>query len=924
MDHTHLKSILFGLLLALSLCSCGWFASEETRVERARTHMSAGDYRAAMSELKGVLDSNPQNSEARYLLARLSLQLGDLETAEKEADFAARAGVDAAKVRDLKYDLLLARRRYEELLNQLRTDTQTEGARRLLLEGQAHIGLQQPDEAQKAIAEALRIAPDNPDVLIEHARLLASDGRTDEALATLERVTSQTPPRAEAWTLRGTILARTGDHEKAREAYRKANELGQTSLPLPRRAAVLAALIESELALNDTAGATAALKQLAAMAPEAGITHYLRARIALVQKDPVLAASELQRVLQADPNNVQAQLLLAAAQVSRGSPEQAESALSRLLAAHPDNTAARSLLAQVYLSRHQPEAARKLLEAAPSQAQPDAFSDWLLGSALLQSGNKDGLSYLERSANARPQEPDLRVDLAAAYIAAGDSAKALQILQELPKETAAKPRSRALLAIASVTGKSTAEARREIEKLTTQYATDAAVQATAGAWLMANGDAAGARPLLERAIALDPSAPMPRVSLARLLLQGGDMDGAQKQLREVVKASPKFEAASVALSEIALRRGDRAGAKQILEQAIGVNPAAIESRLHLAQMAFADSDAARAQSLLDQAIAVSPDRASALNGAGKVLMSVGLYDDAITRFTAAVAAGLPEASLNAARAHVMLGRPDEARSLLLAALANKPGWREAELMVIELDARGGQVERALARARQLPRPPTTTLREVEGDVYSVAGRADAAVSAYQAAYDERPSASLAVKLYGLRQRLGTQRPESSLLSWLERNPTDTTVRTVLAQHYMQSSDPRGAIAQYERVLERDANNVVALNNLAWLLSGEPGGRAMGLARKAHELAPGAPGVADTYGWILVQAGDAQNGLKILERAATGAAGNGDITYHLAVAHARTGQRDQAIHLLDGLLSSDAQFASRAEAQRTLQELRSTR
>jgi len=375
---------------------------------------------------------------------------------------------------------------------------------------------------------------------------------------------------------------------------------------------------------------------------------------------------------------------------------------------------------------------------------------------------------------------------------------------------------------------------------------------------------------------------------------------------------------------MAVRRGDRAGAKQILEQAIGVNPAAIESRLRLAQMAFADSDAARAQSLLDQAIAISPDRASALNGAGKVLMSAGLYDDATTRFTAAAAAGLPEASLNAARAHVMLGRSDEARSALLAALAKKPGWREAELMVIELDARGGQVERALARARQLPRPATTTVREVEGDVYSMAGRADAAVAAYQAAYEERPSGSLAVKLYGLRQKLGAPRPESSLLSWLERTPTDTSVRALLAQHHMQAGDARSAVAQYERVLERDSNNVVALNNLAWLLSAEPGERAMSLARKAHELAPGAPGVADTYGWILVQTGDAQGGLKILEQAATGAAGNGDIAYHLAVARARTGQRDQAIHLLDGLLSSDTQFASRAEAQRTLQELKSTR
>ncbi len=62
-----------------------------------------------------------------------------------------------------------------------------------------------------------------------------------------------------------------------------------------------------------------------------------------------------------------------------------------------------------------------------------------------------------------------------------------------------------------------------------------------------------------------------------------------------------------------------------------------------------------------------------------------------------------------------------------------------------------------------------------------------------------------------------------------------------------------AIAAYLKVLEYDADNITALNNVAWLYQ-DQGNYAEGVkyAERVHALVPGRPEVIDTLGWLLVQ------------------------------------------------------------------------
>jgi len=914
--------VLVCVLLGLAACD-RWTSSEE-RVERAGASIASGDYRAAMADLKTVLEKEPQNARARVMLGELSLWLGDTDAAEKEMKRALAIGSNDQATRNLQYEILLLRERYADVVALASADKDTPPTLLLVYQAIAEAGRGDLDTAEAQIAAALKLTPNDPQALLESARLAAARGDSATALARAEQLTQPERERARALLLRGSLLMGRGDTARARDVLTEAEAVGRKYLRVPEQLAVSISLTEANLQLGDLEAAGKSLVRASAWAPKSVFVHYLQARIALLKNDAVTAVAESQLALRIVPDHVPSQLVLAAAQLSRGSLEQAESTLTQLLASHPDNVAASKLLAQVYLGRKEPERATSVLaSAAPNGAAADPQLDWLMGTALLQSGSTSGIEHLERSVAATPDDVPRRLQLAGAYIAARTPEKAVAVLRAISPDGAQAQRVQALLVLASVSGKSPADARREVDNLLASHGDDVALLSAAGAYLGTNGEIARGRAVLERAAALDPKASEPRVLLAQMDARSGNAENAAKRLTELLSIDAKHPTARLGLSELAWRKGDRAAARRWLEEAIGADPAAVDARLRLAQMAFLDGDASRGRDLLKQAIDVAADRKTALNAAGQVLARVGLTDEALAKFNEAKAAGLSTAALNAARLQIEVGRPADARTLLEAALTERPKWLEAERMLTELDAREGQVDRAIARLRTLAGEATPAVRsELEGDVYALARRFEPAIAAYDSALRLQPRAALAVKLFEVRRAAKVAPAERSLVDWLQRSPEDSDVRRILASFYQSSGRTKEALAQYERLLAQNRIDPISLNNLAWLMHEHGNPQALDLARKAHESAPGMPEIADTYGWILVQTGSIQEGLQVLERAAGDASQNGDIAYHLAMAHAKAGQTQRATQMLTKLLESKKEFASRTEAEKALGNLTS--
>jgi tetratricopeptide (TPR) repeat protein len=113
------------------------------------------------------------------------------------------------------------------------------------------------------------------------------------------------------------------------------------------------------------------------------------------------------------------------------------------------------------------------------------------------------------------------------------------------------------------------------------------------------------------------------------------------------------------------------------------------------------------------------------------------------------------------------------------------------------------------------------------------------------------------------------------------------------------SERQGAIQQaadrYEQVIAMAPDNVVALNNLAYILAETTGDldRALTLIQKARGLAPADPNIADTLGYVYVKKKLPGSALPILEDVVRQ---NPDIViwrYHLALALYQDGRAEQA-------------------------------
>ena len=80
-------------------------------------------------------------------------------------------------------------------------------------------------------------------------------------------------------------------------------------------------------------------------------------------------------------------------------------------------------------------------------------------------------------------------------------------------------------------------------------------------------------------------------------------------------------------------------------------------------------------------------------------------------------------------------------------------------------------------------------------------------------------------------------------------------------------------------------------------------------------------VADTFGYLLIQHGEVDRGIALLEKAAKAEPKLADIHYHIAQGWIKKGDKPKARGALERALSINAKFSDSAEAAKQLKQLR---
>jgi putative PEP-CTERM system TPR-repeat lipoprotein len=283
----------------------------------------------------------------------------------------------------------------------------------------------------------------------------------------------------------------------------------------------------------------------------------------------------------------------------------------------------------------------------------------------------------------------------------------------------------------------------------------------------------------------------------------------------------------------------------------------------------------------------------------------------------------PEVHLQVAMVQLKLDDTKAARASLQQAIELQADFPKAQVMLGRLYIIEKGYDAALSVASDLKEehPDEAYGYELEGDVYASRKQQAHAADAYTKALEKGTSAQLIQKLYKSHLQLGDNEfAYDTLRQWLVEHPEDARLRTMLAMDLQSAGQQQSAIEEYLKVLEYDANNVTVLNNLAWLYQETGSPEGVKYAERAHQEAPDRPEVTDTLGWLLVQNGDINRGLVLLQEARAKAPHIPDIHYHMAVALYKSGRTDEASKELDRLLKTGRDFDGVDEARKLREQL----
>jgi putative PEP-CTERM system TPR-repeat lipoprotein len=916
------KCAALGIVLVAALVA-GCSEKPEAMLASAKELLAKNDRNAAVIQLRNALQKNPDLSEARYVLGKSLYDSGDLPGAEKELRKANDLSYDPDNVTPLLARVMLQMGQFKKVISEFgRTRLDSPDSRADLQTTLAYARSYNDDNegARSGFEAALKAKPGYPRAQVGLARLNAAAGDVPGATALVDEALAAEPNLTEGWQFKGEIASAQGRIDDALAAYRKAIETKPDYVPA--HAMITTMLIQQ----NKSAEAAKALEEMKKVAPKHPQTFYLTALLAFRDGQYQAARDAIQQHLKYSPDNPLGLLLSARIDYQLGNFTQAESELKSVLAKYPRQPFARRLLVQTYLRVRQPGKAIEAMQPILEEGNLDADTLSLIGEAYAQNGDVNKASaYFERAAQLDPNTAGRRTTLALAHLAKGEGERGFR---ELEDAAAADPGIRAdvALIVGYMQQKKPDAALKAVAALEKKQPENPLVYNLRGGILLSKGDTPGARQNFEKAASLDPGYYPAAANLARLDLNDKKPDEAKKRFDAVLAKNPKNIDALLALATLkAQAGGSTEEVAKLIGNAITADPNDLKARLALIGHYLRVRETKLAVTAAQDAMVALPDRPEILDAAGRAYLAAGNTNQAQTTYLR-LAQLQPDSPIPLLRmAEVQLAARDRTGALenVRKALAMKPDLVEAQRMAIVLDVNAGKSAEALAMARdiQKQRPKESIGYVLEGDIRAKEKAWPDAIAAYRNGLKNAGTNDLAIRLTSALDASGNSaEAERFSASWLKDHPTDLTYRQYMGEIAIAKKNYPAAAKIYSSVLESQPNDVLALNNLAWVAGQLKDPKAIQYAEKAVSLAPDNPTVLDTLGMLLVDNGDTKKGVELLQKATKLAPDAAPIRLNLARALVKDGQKEGAKKELDTLAKLGDKFSDQAEVTKLMQGL----
>ena len=338
------------------------------------------------------------------------------------------------------------------------------------------------------------------------------------------------------------------------------------------------------------------------------------------------------------------------------------------------------------------------------------------------------------------------------------------------------------------------------------------------------------------------------------------------------------------------------------------------------------------QRQFDQALATAkelssrhPEELAVQLALGRSYLALGDRGNASSIFKSATrwAGSDPRLQVRIARLQLAAENPDGAFYNAQRALQGRPDDPAALALVVEIETFRGDGAKADAALKILSskHPNRVETAVATANVAMARAQFQAAVAAFRTALSREENTGNAINLVRAHIAAGEAgKAVAFLQAWLTNRPNDVPALKVLAETQFRAGQLSFARETYQRALAAEPDDALMLNNYANLLQKLNDPSAQVYAEKALKLAPHNSALFDTLGWILVQQGQIEPGLRYLREARVRSPENGEIRFHLAFALAKTAREGEARDEFRAAVSGPARVENTEAVIRLKREL----
>ena len=401
---------------------------------------------------------------------------------------------------------------------------------------------------------------------------------------------------------------------------------------------------------------------------------------------------------------------------------------------------------------------------------------------------------------------------------------------------------------------------------------------------------------------------------AKMKLSGNKVDEVVSYLRNILRDYPDKDELLVLLAKAYIQKGDIELADENFRKALEMNPANFDAVLPVVMKMINSKDLNRAEDVLTKALQFQPNHPDALKALSQVRI---LKQDWLG--TQQVADTISTVIKDNAYAHYLSAKIsqgqdqcDAAVSQYRKALSMNPNLSDALSNLALCYEKLNQRNIMLAYLEEFiaTNPGAEFALLIKSRLLVMDKRVNEALSLLSSAIDKSPNSPAFYELSAqihLSEK-DNQKAIDILRKGLHIIPDHSGLLMQLASVYEQSSDYQQALTTYEKVLAKQPNFDIAINNFVSLLldyfpSDENFAKSLSLTERFKDS--NQPFFMDSYAWALFKNGKLEEAVQVAKRVVKQAPHVPVFRYHLGAIYAKQGNKvaaekelKQAIELND--------------------------